>query len=131
MTCCRGGRNACNGARSASGQATVEFALVLPVVLMLILALFQMALIARDQVLAAHSARVAAREASVGASGDRVQAAAESVLDDVEVDVKKGAKVGDDVTVTVHYTSHTSLPIVGALFPDVEMEGKATMRREK
>ncbi|HEX5095057.1 MAG TPA: TadE/TadG family type IV pilus assembly protein [Acidimicrobiia bacterium] len=123
----RGARHA----RSASGQATVEFALVLPVVLLLILALFQMALIARDQVLATHSARVAAREASVGAPGNRVQAAAESVLDDVDVDVDKGAKVGDDVTVTVHYTSHTSLPLVGALFPDVDMEATATMRREK
>jgi hypothetical protein len=99
--------------------------------MMLILALFQMALVARDQVLAAHSARVAAREASVGAPGNRVQAAAESVLDDVSVDVDKGAEVGDEVTVTVHYTSHTSLPIVGALFPDVEMQGTATMRREK
>jgi hypothetical protein len=53
------------------------------------------------------------------------------VLDGASVDVQKGAKVGDDVTVTVHYTSHTSLPLVGALFPDVDLEGTATMRREK
>ena len=48
-----------------SGQATVEFALVLPLVVVLILAVLQTALVVRDYVATVHAAREAARAASV------------------------------------------------------------------
>ena len=54
--------------RAARGQASVELALVLPVLLMLLLALVQTALVARDDLLVQDAARAAVREASVGAA---------------------------------------------------------------
>ena len=53
--------------RSERGQASVELALVLPVLVLFLLGLVQTALVARDQVLLQDAARAAAREASVGA----------------------------------------------------------------
>jgi Flp pilus assembly protein TadG len=43
--------------RGEDGQATVELALVLPLVAVLLLALVQAAVVARDQILVAHAAR--------------------------------------------------------------------------
>jgi Flp pilus assembly protein TadG len=47
------------------GQATVELALVLPLVAMLTLAIVQVALVARDQNLVTHAAREAARAGTI------------------------------------------------------------------
>ena len=51
--------------RGDEGQAAVELALVLPLVVALLLAVVQVGLIVRDQVLVVHAAREAAREAAV------------------------------------------------------------------
>jgi len=55
------------------GQASVELALVLPVLILFLLGLVQTALVARDQVLLQDAARAAAREASVGAAPSRFE----------------------------------------------------------
>ena len=47
------------------GQATVEFALLLPVLVLALLAVLQVAFVVRDQVAVVHAAREAARAASV------------------------------------------------------------------
>ena len=52
-----GGRSARSRARSDRGQATVELALVLPLVFGLLVLVFQIALVARDEVLVVHAAR--------------------------------------------------------------------------
>jgi Flp pilus assembly protein TadG len=109
----------------------VEFALVLPVLVLLLMAVFQVALVARDQVLAIHAARAAAREASVGASDARIRAAARDVLDDASVDVAPGGAIGEPVSVTVRVRSETALPLIGALLPDPELHARAVMRRER
>ena len=51
--------------RRDSGQATVELALVLPLVALLLVALVQAAVVARDQLLVTHAAREAVRAAAV------------------------------------------------------------------
>ena len=53
--------------RPARGQATVEFVLVLPLVVVVCLAVVQVAVVARRDVLVAHAAREAARAAAVEA----------------------------------------------------------------
>ena len=65
------------------GQAAVELALVLPLVALLLLALVQVGLVVRDQILVIHAAREAAREAAVDAGPDVPgrAAAASSTLD--------------------------------------------------
>ena len=119
------------GAHPTAGQATVELALVLPLLFLLLMAVFQVAVVARDQVLAVQAARAAAREAAVGAGHGRVQGAARDVLGGAVVDVTTPGQIGEPVVVRVHYKSRTTLPLVGALFPDPDLTARAVMRREK
>lgn len=122
------------GARDASGQATVEAALVLPFVLVLLLAVVQVGLLARAQVLVTHAAREGARTAAVDPDPRAASAAAThaTTLDPsrlhVEVDGREGP--GSEATVTVTYRAPTDVPFVGQLVGDVELSGRATMRVE-
>ena len=125
------GRRARAPRRSDRGQAAVELALVLPVLLLFLIALVQTALVARDQVLVQDAARAAVREASVGASDARVRDAARRTLGNVEIEVRRSRGVGEPVTVVVHYLDHTNLPLVGPLYPDVALHARATMRAER
>jgi hypothetical protein len=125
------GRSARSTARSDPGQATVELALVLPILVLFLLALVQTALVARDALLVQDAARAAVREASVDAGAGRVRDAARRTLGGVEVEVHRTGGVGDPVEVRVRYREHTNLPLVGPLFPDVTLRARATMRAER
>jgi hypothetical protein len=114
-----------------SGQATVEFALVRPLVIFLILAVLQTALVVRDYVATVHAAREAARAASVDRRPDAAAAAARRVLRRARVDVSARPAIGAPIRVDVSYTSHTDLPLVGRLYPDPELHASATMRAER
>lgn len=113
------------------GQATVEFALVMPLVVFLLFAVLQTALVVRDYVAVVHAAREAVRAASVdrdaGAPGD----AARRVLRDARVEVGSRPAVGEPIRIEVTYTSHTDLPMVGLLFPDLDLRATAVMRTER
>ena len=124
----RGGRRV---ARSDRGQATVELALVLPVLLLFLLALVQTALVARDEVLVQDAARAAVREVSVGSNDSRALDAARRTLGSASVEIQRSGRIGDPVTVVVRYVDHTKLPLIGPLFPDVVLHATATMRAER
>ena len=116
-----------------AGQAAVELALVLPLVLLLFLALVQVGLVVRDDVLLVHAAREAARRAAVdpSAAGPRTAALAGSGLapDRLEVDTRRDATAGT-VHETLRYRSPTELPLIGLVLPDIRLEANATMREE-
>jgi hypothetical protein len=122
---------ACPDRTGSHGQATVELALVLPLFFALLVLLFQVALIARDEVLVIHAARVAAREATVSNDLERVRDAANRGLPGGQVRVVRRGRVGEPVEVEVVYASPTELPIVGALLPDVTLRAHAVMRVER
>ena len=124
-------RSARSTARSDRGQATVELALVIPVLVLFLLALIQTALVARDAVLLQDAARAAVREAAVDAGTGRIRDAARRSLGGVEVEVHRAGGVGDPVEVRVTYRDHTNMPLVGPLFPDVTLRAQATMRAER
>jgi hypothetical protein len=113
--------------RGQRGQAAVELALALPLVALLLLAVVQVGLVVRDQVLATHAAREAARAAAVG-SPPRAAALAGSGLrgDRLTVDVGRG----ELVRVAVRYRAPTDLPLIGPLVPDLTLRAKAAMRSE-
>ena len=117
--------------RSARGQATVELALVLPLVLTLALVVVQVGLVARDSVRVAHAARSATRAASVGLDDDSVRRAASeaSGLAPSRLIVVI-VRAGDWVTVRVTYRCPTDVPLVGTLAPAVELRDQLTMRVE-
>ena len=120
--------------RGAAGQATVELALALPLLAVLALAMVQVGLVVRDQVLVVHAARAAAREAAV--SEDPASAIQEGLRASslkrtmLTVDISGRRERGSRVTASVTYTSVTDLPVVGAVVPDVKLRSEATMRVE-
>ncbi|MBW3627561.1 MAG: pilus assembly protein [Actinobacteria bacterium] len=117
------------------GQAAVELALVLPLVAALALALLQVALVVRDQVLVVHAAREGARAAAVsddpGAAQAAALAGASLIPDRVVVEASGRGEAGSRVRVLVRYVSVTDLPLVGPLVGDVELSGSASMRVER
>lgn len=109
----------------------MELALALPVVVLGLLLVVQVALLARAQVLVVHAAREGARAAAVGESPDAA-ARATPALDAGRLAVRRsgGAMAGDLVTVTVDYRAATEVPLVGGLLGDVTVRASVTMRVE-
>ena len=113
------------------GQATVELALLLPVVVVLTLAIVQVALVGRTQILVVHAARAAGRAAAVDPSPEGVYRAARDAADlDPERLAVTVEELGEVVSVTVRYRSPTDVVGVGAMVGDVVVEGRARFRRE-
>jgi Flp pilus assembly protein TadG len=116
------------------GQATVELALVLPVLALFALLIVQVGLVVRLQVLVIHATREGARAASVDDAPDAARAAAEAgaPLDPERLDVTVSGRgdSGSRVTVEVRYRAPTDVPIVGALVGEVPLVATATMRVE-
>jgi hypothetical protein len=125
----RGGAGAL--AHRERGQATVELALLLPLVVFAALAIVQVALVVRDELAVVHAAREAARAASVDRYPGAAARAAHRTLPGSAVDVGSRPGVGGELTVTVHFTSVTRVPLVGPLFPDPDLHASATMRVER
>jgi hypothetical protein len=135
-----GGRNARSHARfdqphvgrqhTERGQATVELALVLPLVFTLLVLLFQVALVARDEIVVVHAARDAAREATLTGDATRVAAAAHRSLPDATARIVRRGPVGKPVEVAITYVSRTNLPLVGFFVPDVTLHAHSVMRVE-
>lgn len=113
--------------RSDRGQATIELALCLPLVCLMLLGVVQVAVIVRDQLLVQHAAREAARTASVSASPASAAQITTGIVDRAAVAVAISA---NRVTVTVTRTTHTDVPLIGALLPDVVLTASASMARE-
>ena len=115
---------------SIRGQATVEVALVLPVIAILILALIQLAVLIGDQIKVVDAARHAARAAAIDddpgaparAAGGGGLAAERLSLDVTQAD--------GEVVAAVRYHATTSVPLVGAWCPDVVLTAKASMPDE-
>ncbi len=112
-------------ARSARGQATVELALALPLLVLLTLAVVQVGVLARDRVAVTHAARAGARAAAVDPSPEGVRAAVAraSGLDPAlfGVTVAGDASSGSLVTVRVAYRDRTDVALIGPLVPDVTL----------
>ena len=126
----RGARGPQRGC-GASGQATVEFALLLPLIVFAALALIQVGLLVRDYLGVQHAAREAAREASVNPDPEGAARAARRTLPGARVQVGARPHVGDPISVEVSYHAVTDVPLVGVLFPDPTLHARAVMRVEK
>lgn len=112
------------------GQSTVELALALPLICLLLCAIVQVAVIGRDQLAVQLAAREAARAAAVAsdAAGAGTAAALRAIaLRPLEVRI---SEANGTVTATVRYTNHTDVPLVGVLLSDVTLSASVTMQVE-
>jgi hypothetical protein len=105
--------------------------LVLPLVLAFLLLLVQVALVGRDELLVVHAARDAVREATLTPNAGDVARAAERTLPGSVAHVVRRGAVGEAVEVEVSYVSHTRMPLIGALLPDVTVHAASVMRVER
>ena len=121
--------------RGDQGQSTVEFALVLPLVVLLVLFIVQAGFVVRDQLLVSHAAREAARAAAVSDS-DRSGAALAAARQAGELSAERlsasAVMVDGDATVRVviSYRSTTDIAIIGSLVPDIDLQSTVQMRVE-
>ena len=98
--------------------------------MLFLLAGVQLALVIRDQLAVISAAREAARAAAVSTdpAGDGSAAARGAVrLTGMTITISH-----DGTTVTAHvtHTTHTDVPLVGLIMPDIDETATATMRAE-
>ena len=122
-------------ARSEHGQATVELALCLPILAVLIALLVEAGGLATDHVRLWHAAREAARVAVVEPDVSQARSAAQRAgLDGIEITIEPAtdARVrGEPLTATVLYRPAGRVPLVGRLLTGIVMRAQATMRIER
>jgi hypothetical protein len=118
-----------------SGQATVELALCLPFVALLIAAIVEVGILGSEHIRVWHATREAARVAAVENDHDEIsRAAGSSGLEGLEIEISPGIaerRYGAPVTVAVRHRHHASVPLVGRLFEGVHLSAEATMRIEQ
>ncbi len=120
----------CPESRLDRGQATVEFALTIPVLVIALLGAIQVFVILVDRIHLVHVTRDAARAASVG---DDPRSAAEMVIDrsfpDREISLTVSTS-DDVVTVEMVLSNPTDVPIIGRFLPEVELRESLSMLAE-
>lgn len=113
------------------GQSTVELALSLPVVLVVLLGAVQVTIVALAQLAITHAAHEAARAAAVAADAPGAAGAAARAslaLADLAVDTTTS---GGRVRVSLRARVPTDVPLVGALLGDVPVRATASMPVEE
>ena len=118
------------------GSAAVEFALVVPLVLILALALVQVGLLTRDRLLVEAASRAGAREAAVTPDDQRIVTAVQQGATGIDpstltVAVSRSGSRGDRVSVKVTLVDVFEVPFVGWLMgTDATLVSTTTMRQE-
>ena len=120
---------------SDRGQSTVEFALVLPLLVVTLVGLVHMGVLARDQVLVAHAAREGVRAAAVDPDPDAavraVRASGPLSPSRLEVETRNRGGPGSRVTVAVSYLAVNPIPLLRNVVHDRKLTAQATMRVER
>jgi hypothetical protein len=98
-------------------------------------ALVEVAMLGFDQLRLWHAAREAARTAVVNADEHDIRSAAErSGLDGLELSVSPDTPrrtFGAPLSVHVTYSPEGTVPVIGSLFEGLTLEARATMRIER
>ena len=121
--------------RSERGTAALEFALVLPLLLVLVLSVVQAGLVVRDELILVGAARAAAREAAVTGDDQLVRDAVDRSapgLDagSIDLSVTRGGR-GNSASVSLSYGESLRVPFVAWLFPStITLRAGAVMRQE-
>lgn len=109
----------------------MEFALVLPLVLVVLLAVVEVAVVARTQLEVSQAAREGVREAATNPDPERAVAVAQSFLGTghARVAVSREHRVGGRAEVVVRLRHRIAAPLFGGF--DVMLIGRSTMRVER
>jgi len=110
-----------------SGQATVELALVMPLIIGLLLIILTVGLVVRDQLAVWHAASAGARAASISPdSPDVVQQAVESEVQLRPIHLRI-VRNGDLITVEAKYPRTIGLWLISGIAPPLVLSASVTM----
>lgn len=116
------------------GQATVEFALVLPFMVLFSLCIVQLASVANDQLALNHAAQTAARAISLAdiTTESAQQVAINTVEREINLsNIDVAASLSSDASmVELNYSRKIELPLIGVLIHEIDLRATATMPRE-
>lgn len=121
------------------GQALVEMALVLPLIIIILFSLIELGRLGHASLALQYAAREGARAAITGADDDFIRARivnAAPALDDsalvITLSPSANERVsGDEVRVLLDYEMDVYFPLLSAAFPDsFSLQGRAVMRME-
>ncbi|KUO66577.1 MAG: pilus assembly protein TadE [Gracilibacter sp. BRH_c7a] len=125
--------------RSSSGQALVEFALVLPLFLLLIFAVVEISHVGYSYVTLNNAVRSGARVASLGGLDTNIRntvSTSSPLFDTNLLNVtitpnETNRRSGTQVTVTASYEVHLTTPVLSQVLPNpVNIESSLSMRIE-
>jgi Flp pilus assembly protein TadG len=105
-------------------------ALCLPLLFLFLLGIVQLVVIVRDQLAVQVAAREGARAAAVAASPGTAADGAADRATSLRPLLVTTTTSGSTVTVVVSHITHTDVPLIGALIPDVTVKAAATMALE-
>ena len=123
--------------RSEKGQSIVEFALVLPILVMLLFGIIDFGRIFHTYLAIDHASREAARTASIGENDATIVSTAVASASSIQltagqVAVSPGGtkSSGSDVTVTITYPVSFLTPVVSNLTGPITLSSSTVMRME-
>ena len=123
--------------KSEKGQSLVEFALVLPVLILLLFGIIDFSRILHASLTMDHAGREAARAASIGKTDTEVNATAVNNASSISLPADKvvisptGTKdSGSNVTITITYPVNFLTPVVGDLIRPLTFTNTTVMRVE-
>lgn len=115
--------------RGSCGQASVEFALTLPVIVVMALTVVFVGVAVRNELAVELAAREGARAAAVAASPAAAASAAATRAVTLPIVVETTID-GSSITVTVSLTDPTDLAVIGAFVGPITHTASATMALE-
>lgn len=105
-------------------------ALCLPLLFLFLLGIVQLVVIVRDQLAVQLAAREGARAAAVAASPGAAAESSANRAVTLRPLLVTTSNSGATITVVVSHITHTDVPLIGALIPDVTVKAAATMALE-
>ncbi|MFZ3063015.1 MAG: TadE family protein [Actinomycetota bacterium] len=116
--------------KNENGSSAIEFALVLPVLVMLMVGIFQFGMAYSNYLAITHAAREGARLAAVNQFSEEVvrEKAYPVNPDSISISYPSGNVHGESVMVTITYNKKIEIPIWGSAV--VPLQSRASMRIE-
>jgi len=121
--------------KSEKGASAVEFALILPILIILVFGIVEFGIAFNNYITITHAAREGARIAAVDLNNpDLKNIIIERAYpvpitpDDITISTPEGTDIGDPVEVEITYNISITIPLVGSW--DIPLKNKAIMRLE-
>jgi len=121
------------------GQSIVEFAIILPILLLVVMGIFQFGLMFNAYLTVENVTREGARTGALGGSNTEIKSVIVSAAFNLDSDRltvnitpnESGRNSGDTLTVKVTYSYELTVPIISDLFGDeIELAAQTSMRVE-